>query len=248
MDVAQLVDIALAQVEARRIEIGALEPAQISKEALGGLAGVLNEMATNSVAVLAPDERVRVVGSWVEDTYLISITSDAMAISGDGITVINRLLGDPDLALGIASAARLAAHHHLAVRLAPDRAGTAIRVTVPAHLVEKPREAMVDEPTPLFTPHELASRVLVPVDGRDETEAFLESIFGALRDPWREPDRAERAVLRVREPGESFSVDADDAPSSAAAEAAVDLRSALSTFDQGRRSAALSAETIEATA
>jgi hypothetical protein len=44
-------------------------------------------------------------------------------------------------------------------------------------------------------------------------------------------------VLQVRVPGERFTDVADDSPSTIAAEAAVEIRSALSTFDEGRRSA-----------
>jgi hypothetical protein len=69
-----------------------------------------------------------------------------------------------------------------------------------------------------------------------------------LRNPWHEPDRPEPAVLQVRNPGESFSVTSDDSPSTSAAEAAVDIRSALSTFDRGRRAAEIASDAVEATA
>jgi len=55
-------------------------------------------------------------------------------------------------------------------------------------------------------------------------------------------------VLQVRVPGESFSMTDDDSPSTSAAEAAVDIRSALSTFDRGRRAAEDASDAVEATA
>jgi hypothetical protein len=94
---------------------------------------------------------------------------------------------------------------------------------------------------------------------RDETEAFLEMVFTPLRAGWQQAvgggnGRVEEPVetpwwhveleangtdtlLRTRVPGESYLEIEDDSPSTTAAEAAVDLRSALSTYDEGRRSA-----------
>jgi hypothetical protein len=97
---------------------------------------------------------------------------------------------------------------------------------------------------------------------RDETEAFLEMVFAPLRSggqgavgesygrveeapvdwPFGHESNGSAAALRVRVPGESYLEIEDDSPSTAAAEAAVDLRSALSTYDEGRRSAEQSAD------
>ncbi len=108
---------------------------------------------------------------------------------------------------------------------------------------------VAEEPPVEFVPHEMARQTVVPVDtSREDSEAFLESVFRVLRNPWHEPERLEPAVLQVRVPGESFSMTDDDAPSTSAAEAAVDIRLALSTFDQGRRAAAIEPDAVEATA
>jgi hypothetical protein len=74
----------------------------------------------------------------------------------------------------------------------------------------------------------------------DESEAFLERVFAPLRVS-RVPlsDTGQGVVLQVRVPGETFTDDGDDSPSTIAAEAAVEIRSALSTYDRGRRSAEL---------
>jgi hypothetical protein len=242
MDIAQMMDIALADIDDRRVEVMTLESAEFSIEAVGGLAGVIVEMVGNALALVPSKERVRVTGAWDHDKYRISILAGGMEISDEVVAVLNRMLKDPGLALGLASVAHLAARHNLSVRLAPEIVGMTFQVTVPAELVRRTVHGaevnMVEEPEVTFVPHELERRVLVPSENvRDETEAFLESVFGALRNPWREPDRPEPAVLRVRVPGESYSVTEDDSPSTAAAEAAVDIRSALTTFDQGRRSA-----------
>jgi hypothetical protein len=251
MNIAQLIDIALASVDERQVEVMALEPAEVPARAVGSLVGLLSEL-TGVLLAAGTVERVRATGSWKVDSYGISISTPIGAF-GDGVMAINRLLGEPVLAMGVASAARLAEGQGLTVRMAPDGAGAAFHVILPAHLVKKvaPPELpmMAEEPLAEFIPHEMERRVLVPVDSaRDDTEAFLESVFGVLRDPWHEPDRPEPAVLQVREPGESFSMTEDDAPSISAAEAAVDIRSALSTFDRGRRAAEIAGEAVEATA
>lgn len=98
---------------------------------------------------------------------------------------------------------------------------------------------------------------------REVAEEFLEGVFGPLRsgvstharpasrrnahgsgesrdetrppvDP--EPKSTTTTELRVRVPGENFSLQEDES-SIASSEAAVDLRSALSRFDRGRRDA-----------
>jgi len=261
MDASHLIDIALANADGRRVEVMALEPAEFSHAAVGGLSQVVAELVGNAAAFSEPDEKVHVAGLFVGDSYLISISDKGVGIPGDLLGKLNRMLEDPDAAqrntdyaLGLRLVARLAARHGLAVRLVPGAPGTTARVTVPAALVTRQdpdvEQFVLPEAMPTdFTPHEIEHRVPVPAESaRDETESFLESVFGALRDPWREPDRLQPAVLQVRVPGDSYSMSEDDAPSTAAAEAAIDIRSALSTFDQGRRSANLGAGSVEATA
>ena len=251
MDIAQLIDISLANGDERPVEVMSLEPAEVPARAVGPLVGLLTEVTGVLLAARAAG-RIRATGSWAGDTYRISISTPAGDF-GDGVTAINRLLGEPALAMGVASAARMAEGQDLSVRLTADGAGAALHVVLSKHLVKKVASSelptIAEEPLAEFIPHEMEHRVLEPVDSaRDETEAFLESVFGMLRNPWHEPDRPEPAVLKVREPGESFSMTEDDAPSTSAAEAAVDIRSALSTFDRGRRAAESAGEAVEATA
>ncbi len=248
MNAAHLIDIALANANGRRVEVMALEPAEFSLAAVGGLSQVVAELVSNAAAFSKPEEKVHLAGLFVGDSYLISISDRGVGIPGDLLEKLNRMLEDPDAerntdwALGLRLVARLADRHGLSVRLVPGAPGTTARVTVPHALVSR-ADRMVEEITlpeavpAEFTPHEIEHRVPVPAESsRDETESFLESVFGALRDPWREPERLQ-AVLRVRVPGDSYSMTEDDAPSTAAAEAAIDIRSALSSFDKGRRSA-----------
>jgi hypothetical protein len=285
MNVVELIEIALANLDDTRVEVMALEPADFSTEAVGGLAELVFELASNAIAFSPPDEKVHVAGLFVQDSYLISISDRGVGISEEMIGALNRLLEAPDaagrnpeLALGLRLVARMAARNGLAVRLVPGVPGTTARVTVPADLVRRadvlergdeldhigPGDSLVE----LF-PYGLDSLVGSGVfassgSPRDETEAFLEMVFAPLRRGWQKvagggdtrveevpvetPWPFEResnstaTVLRVRVPGESYLEIDDDSPSTAAAEAAVDLRSALSTFDEGRRSAEESAD------
>lgn len=103
---------------------------------------------------------------------------------------------------------------------------------------------------------------------REAAERFLDSVFGPLRsspvvrdrpavrrdghgsrekpDETRPPvdpePRSTTATLRVRVPGENFSLQEDES-SVASSEAAIDIRSALTKFDRGRRDAWESGDT-----
>jgi hypothetical protein len=283
MNVVELIEIALANLDDTRVEVMALEPADFSTEAVGGLAELVFELASNAIAFSPPDEKVHVAGLFVQDSYLISISDRGVGISEGMIGALNRLLEAPDaagrspeLALGLRLVARMAARNGLAVRLVPGVPGTTARVTVPADLVRRADvlERVVDldhigeadslvDPFPYELDPLVGSRVFASSGSpRDETEAFLEMVFAPLRTggqwaggggngrveeapvgwPFERESNGSATALRVRVPGESYLEVEDDSPSTAAAEAAVDLRSALSTYDEGRRSAEQSAD------
>jgi len=253
--------MALATSEERRVEVTTLEPAEVSMAAVAGLAELVLELTGNSIALSAAEDRVRVAGSFDGGSYHISISGG----SGDGVGLLNRMLEQPELTLRLATAARLAARHRLEVRFVPDGPGIRAEVTVPAHLLTGVEfeadtvESASAEPVTDFTPddgepHEVARSVSSKWAWRD-SESYLESVFGPLRHGSDSAARHRDAngdlgtsgveresgnviVLRVREPGQSFPLTDDDSPSTTAAEGAVDLKAALSTFDQGRRSAA----------
>jgi hypothetical protein len=201
--------------------------------------------------------------------------------------------GDDELTLGITMVARLASRHGIGVRLVPGVPGTTARVTVPSRLVspggsssqrsgsqegvtsplddvfaESPRETIdlsrYERPTQPGTQHVVS----MTEQGKEEAEAFLESVFGPLRSragtgrdrpaPRRESPvagetgdetrprverepRAKTTTLRVRVPGETFAPEEDE-PSVTSSEAAIDIRTALNRFDRGRRDATDSTE------
>lgn len=308
VDIAELVEIALANSGARRVEVPALEPADVSMQAVSGLAQLLAELVDNAVAFSEPDDTVRITGLFQEGDYLLSISDRGVGIPEHLITELNRLLEDPraesgpEPRMGISLVARLASRHGIAVRLVPGVPGTTARVTVPAALVSIPEVAAEPPAPPAPSDHRLPARRQVGVASpagpgidvgsghttvdlshferdlsshtgvvamsdelRQEAEAFLERVFSPLvKRPGmterpaprssangngvaRRPEtRSEPAVappragtvtpLRVRVPGQNFSV-VEDEQSTRAAEGAIDIRSALSKYEQGRRRA-----------
>lgn len=244
MGITDLVEMGLAGIDSRHVEIATLEPAEISAEAVAGLAELVFELVSNSVALSTPEQQTVVSGSFYAESYQISVSGRGVEGSEDAIGVLNRMLEQPELTLRLASAARLAARHRLSVQFVPGVSGRVARVTVPARLVtrvagEEATARPVADPGPFGSPPEPVAMPAPSEWAWRDSEAFLEDVFSTLRTDVlvAENGRNNVTMLRVRVPGESYSADDDESPSTAAAEAAVDLRSALSTYDAGRRSA-----------
>jgi len=300
MNVAEVIEIALANFAERRVEVAALEPADISMGTVSGLTQLVAELVDNALAFSGPDDVVRVTGLHDQGNYLLSISDRGVGVPEHLINELNRTLEDAawtapsESRPGIAVVARLASRHGIEVRLVPGAPGTTARVTVPGRLAarvpdEAPPEAEAGHD--LLPPGELSADELFAQPGefedtvdltglerdhragsgvvamseqaRREAEVFLEKVFAPLM---RNPGMTERpdprpptngngiqsepstdpgppgerggtvTALRVRVPGENFSL-VDDEPSTIAAEGAIDIRSALSHYQQGRRSA-----------
>jgi anti-sigma regulatory factor (Ser/Thr protein kinase) len=146
MDIVELVEIALANTESRRVEVAALEPADVAMEAVGGLAQIVSELVDNAIAFSEPGDKVRITGLFDQGNYLISISDRGVGIPDELIAELNRLLDDPNATSGpeprrgIALVARLAARTGIEVRLVPGVPGTTARVTMPGRLVSVPEE------------------------------------------------------------------------------------------------------------
>lgn len=306
MEIAELIEIAIAGSDGERVEVAALEPVELAIEAVAGLSQLIAELVDNAIAFSDPDDKIRITGLFDEGDYLISISDRGVGIPEHLMAGLNAVLADPNSAIGlepkmgIASVARLAARHGVEVRLVPGVPGTTARVTVPARLIDRkeespsrtpeaPREHRLlrdleialtsserpepgvaeEEPTVDLSRLERDIRsgsgvVAASEESRREAESFLERVFAPLmrqpglteRPPTRSssngggletpaPDRPTGRLdagggtvtrLRVRVPGENFSLQEDE-QSTAAAERAIDIRSALSRYAQGRRSA-----------
>lgn len=246
MEISQLAEFALAEGR-DRLETS-LQPARVSRSAITGLAQVLAELADCLSAVSTPGARLGLTGSFGDEGYLVSIIPHGPGISTDATGLLNRLLQDQDLAFRFASLARLANRLGIDVEFLPAAAGSAARVTIPGQLVVKPGrlEAETESPVDLTVPEAAPAEIPAPSQWAwKSSEAFLQQVFGSLlprSNRGGDPAPNNVTLLRIRVPGESYALDEDDSPSTASAEAAVDIRSALSTFDEGRRSAKLAAD------
>lgn len=238
MEIHDLIEMALANVDDRMVEPTAVEPAELSLYAVPGLAQILSEL----VGAIGGASACRIAASWDDDNYLITTSWSGPEMA---IDVLDRMLQDVELPVAIASVARLSRSQGIRVRFVPGPDAVTAQIEVPSSIVARPNPADIPQPVTRdevpFIPHELERRVPVPAGSLlDESESFLERVFAPLRRSRAIPsDSSEGVVLQVRVPGERFTDVEDDSPSTVAAEAAVEIRSALSTFDRGRRSAEL---------
>ncbi len=238
MDIHDLIDLALADVDERKVELAAVEPAELSLQAVPGSGQILAEL----VGQIGGAGACRIAASWDQDTYLITISWSGPEIA---IEILDRLLQDIELSVAMASVARLARSQGIGVRFVPGPDAVTAQIELPSSIVARPYRSDVppslDRNEVPFIPHELERRVPIPAGSwLAESESFLERVFAPLRLARTTPsDTGDGVVLQVRVPGERFTDVDDDSPSTVAAEAAVEIRSALSTFDRGRRSAEL---------
>lgn len=149
MDIAELIEIALANSDERRVEVAALEPATVNTEAVGALTQIVTELVENAISFSEPEDRVRVTGLFDQGDYLISISDRGVGIPEDLMSGLNRVLEDgkydSSSPFGISLVARLAVRHDIQVRLVPGAPGTTARVTVPARLLAAPEAAETPE-------------------------------------------------------------------------------------------------------
>ncbi len=169
MNIVELIEIALANSDEQRVEVAALEPADIGVEAVSGLAQILSELVSNAIAFSDPDDRVRITGLHEQGEYLISISDRGVGLPEHLMSELNRALEDPNASagpepkLGIALVARLAARNDIDVKLVPGAPGTTARVTIPGRLVgEAAPDRSGQQPTE--SDHRLPPRSYQPAD------------------------------------------------------------------------------------
>lgn len=197
MEITELVEIALANVDRNRVEVAALEPAEVAKEAMGGFTQLLTELVDNAIAFSGPDDKVGVTGVFDRDDYIVSITDHGVGVPESLLPALNRVLSNPRDAqtesgpsIGIHVVARIAARHGIDVRMVPAVPGTTARVTIPASIVSPAGESTsssspsepAGEPIDLDDPRLGSGHVVAMTESaRREAEAFLEKVFGPLR-------------------------------------------------------------------
>lgn len=141
MHISELVQIALANSDARRVEVAALESCAVAVEAVSALSQLISELVDNAIAFSENGDKVRVTGVFEQGSYLITVSDRGVGIPEHLMNALNRALDDPSRLgpqqsnLGVALIARLAARHGIKVRLVPGVPGTTARVTIPSRLL-----------------------------------------------------------------------------------------------------------------
>jgi hypothetical protein len=277
MDISELIEIGLAETDPDRVEVVDLEPVDIVTEGVVGLSAIVSQLIYNATELLSDEgDRVRISGVLEPGGYSLFIIDRGVGMSDEFLEGLNLILANPRDsgdglgASGVQLVAGLAARHGIGVRLEHGDPGVTARVSIPDRMLEdgiqKPSStvepAPVDEPAPdamPFEPVPPVSKVLSM-----DTEAFLESVFGPLRDGDAVPAvRSEspveesapgmptlvltepsepltgyrRATLRTRIPGRNYSESDPAETHTKAGEAAVEIKLALTDFTRGRQAA-----------
>lgn len=141
MHVADLIEIALANSDSRRVNVVTVEPADLAVETVGALSQLIAELVENAIAFSEAGDEVRVTGIFDHGSYLITVSDRGIGLPEHLMNALNRVLADPSRVHeasggpGVAVIARLAARHGIRVRLVPGMPGTTARVTIPSRLV-----------------------------------------------------------------------------------------------------------------
>jgi signal transduction histidine kinase len=250
-DITDVVRAAVGEVdEYQRIDVLALEPAKLSGGAVSDVSHLLAELLENAIQFSPPSEAVRVTGLFDMDGYQITVSDRGVGVSESRIAELNRILDKPpalglsvEPTLGMYVVAKLAHRHGVKVELMKGVPGITARITVPRdHLEIAERQepefwnAEREERQPTGPEaHELtdaATRAYVMKRQQREEEPVTEEVIDLTT-----PAMAESATLPLRTPGRAFSGE-DEPQSSGPGESPVEIRSALSAYEQGRRAAA----------
>lgn len=257
-EMSDVVRAAVGEVdEFQRIEVPALEPARLSGGAVTDISHLLAELLENAIQFSPPSEPVRVTGLFGPDGYQISVSDRGVGMSEARIAEMDRILSQPptlglsvEPTLGMYVVSKLAHRHGVQVELIRGVPGITARITVPRDHLEveekvEPRFWEGDRPTresvasDLSHIHDAATRQYI-LKRAEETAAQPVAMSDERVIDLTSPDmtsiRTSRSDLPVRNPGKTLA-EHDESPSTAPAEEAISLQSALSAFDRGRRAA-----------
>lgn len=249
-DMADVVRAAVGEVdEYQRIEVLALEPAKLSGGAVSDVSHLLAELLENAIQFSPPSEAVRMTGLFDMDGYQITVSDRGVGVSEARIAELNRILDKPpalglsvEPTLGMYVVAKLAHRHGVKVELIKGVPGITARITVPRDHLEiaakeesKFWEMEREERRPSGPePHELtdaATREYVLKRQQGEAEPAAEEVIDLTTPAMTEP-----TTLPKRTPGRAFN-GGDDPAAAVPGDGPVEIRSALSAYEQGRRAA-----------
>jgi signal transduction histidine kinase len=227
MEMADVVRAAVGEIdEYQRIDIVAVETAQLAGGSVADVAHLLAELMENATRFSPPSELVKVASGFDMDGYQLTITDRGVGMTNEKIEHLNDILENPpalglvlEPTMGIYVVSKLSARHDIHVELIPGIPGLTARVTIPRGLLEVNLKAPPihwDDHRHVETP--TAPRV---IDLTDETLVDLVSTD----------------VLPTRSPGAAVQETAPQERSVAQGDSAIAIRGALAAFDRGRQAA-----------
>lgn len=228
MEMADVVRAAVGEIdEYQRVDIVAMETAQLAGGAVADVAHLLAELMENATQFSPPSERVEVASGFDIDGYQLTITDRGVGMTNEKIDHLNDVLQNPpalglvlEPTMGMYVVSKLSARHEIHVELIPGIPGLTARVTIPRSLLEVNLKA----PPIHWEDH---GQVEAPSEGRviDLTDETLDEIVQTGALPTRSPSAAnEESVTAER--------------SVAQGDSALAIRGALAAFDRGRQAAA----------
>jgi len=262
-DMADVVRAAISEIdEYQRIEVLALEPARLSGGAVSDVVHLVAELLENAIQFSPPSEMVRVTGLFDMGGYQLAVSDRGVGMSVSRLAEMNRILDRPpalglsvDPTLGMHVVAKLAHRHGLDVELIKGVPGLTVRVTIPRdHLeVEEEKETPWQQEVVSSRPERKPStpsptefadtetRQYVANRSRDQSvseTAEIEQVIDLTQPDYSEPDPDKPETgLPVRRPGRSFGDEDVGSDAVSPGEGASHIKSALSAYDRGRRSA-----------
>lgn len=265
-DLSDVVRGAVGEIdEYHRIELLAFEPARISGAAVTDVTHLIAELLDNAIQFSPPSERIRVTGLFDTDGYQLAISDRGVGMTEARVAEMNRILDRPpalglsvEPTLGLYVVAKLAHRHGLQVSLVKGVPGVTAKISIPRDHLEitdnsesRPWDAdhterMKAERTRAAMPtaeyDDAESRAYVQRRTREQAgvsaERNTENVIDLTHPVYREPIVAAPSEdLPVRTPGQSFGADDDGLSIVSSGEDASQIRSALSAYEAGRRSA-----------
>jgi hypothetical protein len=197
MDISELIEIGLAGSDRDRVEIVHLEPVSIAADGVVGLAAIVSQVVYNATELLSEeDDKVLISGVVEPDGYALSIADRGVGMSDEFLEGLNLILanprgtGDESGTSGVQLVAGLAARHGIGVRLEHGNPGVTARVSIPERLLEDGGYQMpsiqvdvtASQEEPVVDPESIVPEPFRSKASTMDTEAFLESVFGPLRD------------------------------------------------------------------
>jgi signal transduction histidine kinase len=160
---ADVINAAISEIEEySRIDVTQVQPVAIRNNVATDLAHMLAELMENATSFSSPETRVQVSTRMRGADMHIYVVDEGVGFEADELAAMNDRLAQAEenqvhtsKALGLVVVARLARRHGLEVKISDQVTGTAVKITVPEHLLVPLNES---SPRPSLAAASSASR------------------------------------------------------------------------------------------